>query len=82
MKIILVILAIYWVVAVAAVYAIRAYNNNKNRFKITAFKALGITTTPTLWKQIGTHASIVFFGASIDARHHHRIPNRQIHKTQ
>ena len=29
MKTILVILAIYWVVAVAAVYAIRAYNNNK-----------------------------------------------------
>ena len=30
MKTFLIILAIYWVVAVAAVYAIRAYNNKKN----------------------------------------------------
>ena len=49
-----IIIAIYWAVAVAATYCIRAYNNKKNRFKIAAFKALGITTAPSLWKQIGT----------------------------
>lgn len=55
-----IIIAIYWAVAVGATYCIRAYNDKKNRLKIAAFKALGITTTPSLWKQIGTHASIVF----------------------
>ena len=55
-----IIIAIYWSVAVGATYCIRAYNNKKNRFKIAAFKALGITTTPSLWKRIGTHAAIVF----------------------
>ena len=55
-----IIIAIFWSVAVGATYCIRAYNNKKNRFKIAAFKALGITTTPSLWKRIGTHAAIVF----------------------
>ncbi len=54
-----IIIAIYWAVAVGATYCIRAYNNKKNRHKIALFKALGITTTPSLWKQIGTHASII-----------------------
>ena len=54
-----IIISIYWVVAVAVTYCIRAYNNKKNRYKIAAFKALGITTTPSLWKRIGTHASII-----------------------
>ena len=60
MKTFLIILAIYWVVAVATVYAIRAYNNKKNRLKIAVFEAFEIVKTPSLWKQIGTHASIVF----------------------
>lgn len=75
MKTILVILAIYWVVSVAAVYAIRAYNNNKNRFKIAVFEAFEIVKTPSLCKRIGTHTSIVFSGAAFDACHHHRFPN-------
>ena len=54
-----IIISIYWVVAVAATYCIRAYNNKKNHYKIAAFKALGITKTPSLWKRIGTHASII-----------------------
>ena len=55
-----IIIAIYWSVAVGATYCIRAYNDKKNRLKIAAFKALGMTTTPSLWKRIGTHAAIVF----------------------
>ena len=54
-----IIIAIYWAVAVGATYCIRAYNNKKNRSKIAAFKALGITKTPSLWEQVGTHASII-----------------------
>ena len=78
-----IIIAIYWSVAVGATYCIRAYNNKKNHFKIAAFKALGITTTPSLWKRIGTQASIhCFSGTSVDACHHYRVPNRQILKTQ
>lgn len=55
-----IIVSFYWVVAVVAVYAIRAYNEKKNRLKIAAFEALGIVKTPSLWKRIGTHASIIF----------------------
>ncbi len=55
-----IIIAIYWVVAVAAVYAIRSYNNKKNRFKIAALKSIGMTVTTSVWKQIGTHGSILF----------------------
>lgn len=55
-----IIIAIYWAVAVAAVYAIRAYNNKKNRLKIAVFETFEMVKRPSLWKQIGTHASILF----------------------
>lgn len=55
-----IIIAIYWVVAVGATYCIRAYNNKKNRFKLAALKSIGMTVTTSVWKQIGTHASILF----------------------
>ena len=54
-----IIVSIYWVVAVVAVYAIRAYNEKKNRLKIAAFEALGIVKASSLWKRVGTHASII-----------------------
>lgn len=77
-----IIIAIYWAMAVGATYCIRAYNDKKNRLKIAAFEAFEIVRTPSLWKRISTHASIVFLVASVDARHYHRISNRQILKTQ
>lgn len=51
-------IAIYWVVAIIATYAIRYYNNRKRRLAKAAIE--GLIGKPSVWKRISTHASIVF----------------------
>ena len=52
------IIAIYWVVAIIATYAIRYYNNRKNKLVKAVIRSL--SRKPSVWKQISTHAIIVF----------------------
>jgi hypothetical protein len=51
-----IIIAIYWVVSLVAVYAYRAYKNRKDRPLNTVLKGFGVTKDIPVWKKNVSHA--------------------------
>jgi hypothetical protein len=54
-----IIISIYWIVVVAAVYAYRVYKNKKNRHLNAILKAFGATKEIPVWKKIVSHVVTV-----------------------
>lgn len=54
-----IIITIYWVVSLVAVYAYRAYQNKKNRHLNAILKAFGAKKEISVWKKIVSHVVTV-----------------------
>lgn len=54
-----IIISIYWIVVVATVYAIRAYNKKKSPLSDLLLEIHEINEKPHFWKRFGTHAAII-----------------------
>ena len=50
-----ILIAVYWVVSLIAVYAYRAYQNKKNRHLNAILKAFGARKEISVWKKIVSH---------------------------